>query len=71
MPESFDKQLRELVAKAIALGITKTAIAKEAGFERARFITWTNNPDTGFTMDTAERIRLACIRLIEGKAANE
>lgn len=67
MTNDYTDDLRRVVSDAMRAGVTKNAIAKSAGYNRGRFINWTNDPEMGMTLENADRIREACIQLTEEK----
>lgn len=67
MKESYEDNLRALVALALSHRISKTAIAKRARYERSAFNQWVLKRDRGMTIGNAERIRKACVELISEK----
>lgn len=60
---SYDQDLRQTVRDTVSLGFTKSTIADAAGYDRSRFIRWSNDPDMNITVDTADNIKAACIEL--------
>ena len=60
---SYDNDLRQIVRDTVSLGITRSTIADAAGYDRSRFIRWSNDPEMNITIDTADNIKAACIEL--------
>ena len=65
MPESYSEELRAIVQAAMDAGVSKSAIAIESGYNRARFIQWTNDSSINMTIESADKIKAACKVLME------